>query len=98
MLFVKADLDRREHGALNQAFYGRDVVAVDLDGQLGTRLDGLSIEQHGAGAAAGGVTADMSAGEGEIDPQEVDQEDARFHVACFFGAVDSYGHLHDFTP
>jgi hypothetical protein len=97
MLLVESDLDRRERATLHEPFHRLDVATVDLDGQESARLDRLSIEQHGAGAAAGGVATDVCARKGEVDPQEVDQEDARLHVAAFLGAVDSHGHFHDFT-
>ena len=44
-----------------QALDGLHRTAVRLNGEDGTALDRLAVEQHGAGTAAGGVTADVSA-------------------------------------
>src|SRR4029077_10449182 len=97
VFLVESNLDRRERATLHQPFHRFDLAALDLHGQERARLDGISVEQHRAGAAAGGVATDVRAGEGEVDPQEVDEEDARLDVTSALGAVDSHGHLHALT-
>src|SRR5258708_5318426 len=46
-----------------QAFDGRHLRAVGLDGEDGARLDGLAVDEDRAGAALAGVAADIGAGE-----------------------------------
>ena len=52
------------------------------------RLDRPAVEQHGAGAAAGGVAADVGAGQPQVFAEEMDQQQARLDLGLVRGAVD----------
>jgi hypothetical protein len=57
-----------------QAFDGGDLGAVVLHGQRVARLDGAAVQQHGAGAALGGVATHMGAGELEVLAQRLHEQ------------------------
>src|SRR3954468_17233654 len=59
VLDAEAFLHGIELVAFGDAFDGRELLAIGLDGQDGAGLDGFAIERDGAGAALGGVAADM---------------------------------------
>ena len=56
-------------------------------------LHRLAVDEHRAGAARGGVAADVGAGEPKLLPEEVDEQRSRFHVGVLRRAVHSQGHL-----
>ena len=57
-----------------QALDGRHLVAVGLDGEHRAALDRLAVEEHGAGAAVGGVAAGVGAGEPEALAEQVGEQ------------------------
>ena len=59
--------------------------------QIGTRLDGPSFHQDGAGTAAAGVTANMSPLQPYRLPQKVHQEHPRFDLALVWLTIDRDG-------
>jgi Rrf2 family protein len=65
-----------------------DLAAVGLGGEDGARLHRDAVQCHRAGAALGGVTADVGAGEPEAVAQEVDEEGAGGDRDDTRGAVD----------
>ena len=56
--------------------------------QHGAGLDRRLIEPHHAGAAVGGVTAPVRAGQAQLVAQEVNEQQPRFDLPRVFGAVD----------
>ena len=59
-----------------QALDGEDVASVGLDGEHGAALDGLAVDVDGAGAADGGLAADVRAGESGDFAQVVNEQQA----------------------
>ena len=80
VLLQEAVLDRVELAVLLQALDGRDLAAVGLHGEHGAGLHGHAVEQHRAGAAVGGVAADVGAGEAQVLAEQVDQQQARLDL------------------
>ena len=80
VLLQEALLDRVELAVLLQPLDGHDLAAVGLHGQHGARLHGHAVEQHRAGAAVGGVAADVGAGEPEDLAEQVDEQQPRLHL------------------
>ena len=78
-----------------------DLAAVGLDGEHRAGLHRLAVEQDGAGAAVGGVAADVGAGQAQVLAQEVDQQQARLDLGLRGGAVDgdlNRVHRHGYSP
>jgi hypothetical protein len=75
---------------LLQALDGGELVAVGLDGKHGAGLHRLSVEENGAGAAVGGVAANVRPGQPEIFPKEVHQQQARFHFSLVLHSIDRH--------
>jgi hypothetical protein len=48
---------------MRQALNGGDVCAFELNGQDGTRFDGVAVHNHGAATALTGITPDMGPGQ-----------------------------------
>ena len=84
------------HGAVGfgQAFDGGDVRATGLRGQDVARLDGAPVHDDGAGAALGGVAADMGAGEFEVFAQGLHQQGVGGEVKAAGFAIDIELDLH----
>ena len=59
-----------------------DLGALALEREHGAGLDGDAVDMHDAGAALGGVAADMRAGEPQVLAQELHQQRARFDSGC----------------
>src|SRR5579859_256356 len=82
---------------LRQTLDGGHFMTVRLYRQDGTRLDRLSIHQHGTGAAVGGIAANMGAGQPEIIAEKVDQEQSGLDLSLMLPAIDDerdgYFHL-----
>jgi hypothetical protein len=70
------------------------LATSDLHGQNRAGLDGVAVQQHGAGATIGRVAAHMSAGEAESLADEVDQEQTRLDVGLDVSAVDGKRNVH----
>src|SRR5438067_4366233 len=88
VLLPEAFLHGVELAVLLEALDGSDLMSVGLHGEEGARLHRLPLEQHGAGAAVGGVAADMRSGHAQVLAQEVDEEQARLDLRLLGVAVD----------
>ena len=64
-----------------------------LDGEHGATLHRLAVEIDRAGAAMGGVAADMGAGQIQVLADKVDQHRARLDQSLDLAAVDGQFHL-----
>ena len=91
VLLLEGSLDRVQLAVRLEPLDGRDLVAVGLDGEHGAGLDRAAVEQHGAGAAAGGVAPDVRTGQPDRAPDVVHQQDPRFDVLGVGRAVDGDG-------
>ena len=71
-----AGLDERRHGAVGggQALDGGDFTAIGLGSQHIAGLDRLPVFEDGAGAALGGVAADVGAGQVQMLTQYLHEE------------------------
>ena len=78
------------HGAvgLGHALDGGDLGAGHLGRQDVARLDGAAVDVDGAGAALGGVAADVGAGEVEVLADRVHEEGVGWRVDGDRAAVD----------
>ena len=87
-------LQRRQRAVgVGDAFDGGDVAALGLHREHGAGLHRHAVDIDGAGAAMGGLAADMGAGEREVLADEMHQERARLDEAFDLGAVDLHGHM-----
>ncbi len=84
MLLVERLLDGMQLTTLRETLDGGDLRALGLDGEHRAGLDGHPVDEHGAGAAARGVAADVCPRETELLPQEVHEQEARLdgRLAC----------------
>jgi hypothetical protein len=73
---------------LGQPLDRRDFGAVGLDGKDGATLDRLAVEIDDAGAALAGVAADVGAGQPEVLPQEMDEQQSRLDLRRVRDPVD----------
>ena len=80
-------LDRVHRAVLREPFDGLDRGPVSLDGELGTRLHRLVVDEHRARAALAGVAADLRAGQRRDLSEEVDEQEPRFDLALEDPAV-----------
>ena len=65
-----------------------DLAAVGLHGEHGAGFHGLAVERHGAGAADGGLAADVRAGEPGYFAQVMDEQQARLDFVWYALSVD----------
>src|SRR6266511_3381487 len=93
VLLVEALLKRVQLTALGQALHRLHLAPVDLDGEVRARLDRNAVDEHGAGAAAGRVAADVRAGQAELLAQEVDEQQSRLHFERVLLPVHGDGDL-----
>src|SRR5262245_56189725 len=93
MLVHEPFLERVEGSVLLQPLHRLDFAAVGLHGEDRARLHGAPVQHDGAGAAVGGIAADVSADEPEDLADEVHEQEARLHVGLELLSVD--GHLDD---
>ena len=91
VLLPEAFLERVHASGASNALDRLDAGAVGLDGEHRTALEGAPVHDHGAGAAAGGIAADVGAGEGQLLADEVDEQEARLDLDGVRGAVDGEG-------
>src|SRR5665213_94669 len=98
VMLAEGRLHRMQLVALSDALDGDDVGAVALHGEDGAALDAVAIDRDDAAAALAGVAADMRAGEGEIFPQELDEQGARLDVAGRLLAVHRHGDAGHLDP
>ena len=76
---------------LGQALHGGDLGALELNGQHGTRLDGVAIHNDCAAAALAGVAADMGASQATVIAQKFDQQRSRLDLMGLKVSVDGEG-------
>src|SRR6516165_6825090 len=94
VLLVEGTLYRVHRPVAGQALHGGDLVPAGLGGKYRAGLHGLAVEQHGAGPAGGGVTADVRRGEVGHVAQEVHEQHAVLDVRGDLLAVDGQVDLH----
>jgi hypothetical protein len=96
--FPESFLHRMQLAMARESFDGGDLGAVGLDSQERAGLDGLAIEQDGAGAAQGGFATDMRSGQPAEIAQEMNEQQARLNLVLVRSAIDSNidGRLHKF--
>ncbi len=87
-MLVEGLLDGMELPVLGEALDRRDLAPVGLDGEHRAGLHRLPVEEHGARAARGGVTADDGSRQAEPLAQEVDEQLARLDLLLPEGSVD----------
>ena len=68
-----------------------DLCAVGLDREHHAALHEHTVDENGAGAAVAGVAADVTAGQVEVVPDEVDEQAASLDLALVLHAVDLHG-------
>ena len=88
VLLPESLLDRRQLPFLCEPLDGRDPRSAGRGGQHQAALDGLAVEEDGAGAALAGLAADLCPGELQPVPQGVDQELPGRDVNGHLRAVD----------
>src|SRR2546426_5168853 len=88
VLLPERFLDGVQLAVLLQAFHRGDLRALGLDREDGAGLHGLAIEQHRAGAAVGGVAADVRAGQAQVLAEQVDEKQSRLDLHAVRSAVD----------
>ena len=91
-------LDRSKNAALLEVFHRADRPAVGHRRQHRARFHRLAVHPHDANSTVAGVAAPVAARQSEVVAQEVDQEQARFHIACDLFTVDVERHLHHEPP
>ena len=74
-----------------QPLHRGDAAAGGLQRQHAAALDGLAVQQHGAGAALAGVAADMGAGQRQRAAQQLDQQGGGIDRGLHGLAVDGEG-------
>src|SRR5712692_4527774 len=80
VLLVEPFLHRRQLRRRAEALDREDLVAVRLDAEEGATLHGQPVEEDGAGPAACGVAAEVSPGQAEDLPDEVEQQQAGLNL------------------
>ncbi len=91
VLLLEALLDRVQLARPCQPLDGGDLVAVGLHGEHRAALHRRAVEEHGAGAAVGGVAAGVGAGQPEALAQQVGQQQPGLDVGGTPLAVDRDG-------
>ena len=81
-----------------QAFDGQDLGATSLHGQDGAGLDRQAVQEHRAGAALRGVTADVRARQANHVADVVHKQEAGLHVVRALRAVNGERDLHVTLP
>src|SRR5579864_4269549 len=82
VLLPEALLQRVELRALGQALNSLYVRPVRLDSEERARFDGDTVQDDSAGAAIGGVAADVGAREVQVLPEKMNQQESRFNLRC----------------
>src|SRR5215218_9418835 len=81
-------MELRQLVAVGDALHRLDRGAVGLDREHHAALQQRPVDDHRAGAAVAGVTADVAAGQVEVVAEEVDQQLPRLHLPLVRRAVD----------
>src|SRR5262249_54775236 len=84
----EAFLQGMELAVLLEPFHRHELLAPGLDGEQRARLHRPPIHQDRAGAAVGGVAADVGAGQPEHVAQHVHEQEARLDVGLVRLTVD----------
>jgi hypothetical protein len=80
VMLVKRLLDRMQGSVRREPLDRRDLSVLRLDGEHRAGLHGLAVDEDRAGAAGGGVAADVRAGQPEVLTQEVGEQPAGLHL------------------
>src|SRR5262245_47929606 len=96
VLLLEPFLDRMELARPAQPFHRGDLVAIGLHAEEGAGLHRKTVEQHGAGPAAGCIAAEVRPGETEHLPDHVNAQRARLDLDEAGFAVDRDFDLPDF--
>ena len=88
MLVPESLLQGMKRAALGEPFDREDFVTVNLRREHRARLGRLPIQNHRAGAANRGLTADMCPGETENVSYVVNQQKSRFNFGLMRNSVD----------
>src|SRR3989442_397426 len=89
---------RMELPVLLESLDRRDRPLIGLHGEHRARLHRATVEEHRAGAAVGGVAADVRAGHPEVLAEEMDKERARIDVDVVRRSVDRHVDLERALP
>ena len=85
-------LDGIKFAGLAQAFNGRDLRALRIDGQNRAGIDGFAVQMDGAGAAGPAIAHALGSGQVKLIAQRVQQRDSRLQLCLELLAVDIEGH------
>src|SRR6266567_780832 len=88
MLLVETFLQGMQFAILLQAFNGHELAAMRLHSEHGAGFGSFAVNEDGAGAATGRITANVGAGQMQDITQPVYEEQACFDVAFVNGAID----------
>jgi hypothetical protein len=91
---VKAQLDRIQLPVDLERLDRADLVPVGHGRERRARLDGLTVDQHDAGAAIRGVAAPVGAGQPDRLADVVHEQQARLDLVGDVLAVDRQGDVH----
>ena len=84
---------------VGHALDGADLGAFEVEGEDVARLHRDAVDVDDAGAALGGVAADVGAGEAQALAEELDEEGPAFHLAGHRATVHGHGDFwHGFLP
>src|SRR5262249_49755235 len=81
-------LERVQRAVLDQTFDRLDRPAVHPGGELAAGVDGLAVDEHGAGAALAAVAADLGAGEIQLIAEELGEGPAVVDLDAAAAAVE----------
>src|SRR5581483_4589055 len=90
-------LDRVEPPVLLHPLDGADLPAGGHGRQHGAALHRHAVHGHDADAAVRGVAPPVRAGQPEVVPEEVHEEQPRLHLPGDLVAVDGHGDLHGYA-
>src|SRR5712692_5960319 len=96
MLLPEGGLQRMQLLGAANPFDRGDRLAPGLEGEHGTALDRVPVDEDGACAALARVAADVGAREVEVVTKDLDQQGARLDLDCMRRAIvrQSDGTLH----
>ena len=98
MALGEALLHRVEFAAALQPLHGAHPTAVGHGGEYRARLHRRLVHPDHAGTAVGGVAPPVRAGETEVVPEKVDEQQPRLHVGRVLGVVHGHRDLHVTPP
>ena len=80
-------MERMQLVARRQPLDRRDVAAIGLNRKARARLDGHTIDEHGAGAALARVAAHLGPGQTTEVPNEMDQQQSGLDILLAQAAI-----------